>query len=89
MSSSVPVAETRMPVRIGLVSSRDADRETLVAVSTNAAAGTVTTVSPPGSGRGGKSSARSVRMWKRDGPEITSTSPSLGRSSSDTSPPGS
>ena len=58
----LPDADTRMPVRIGRVSSRDADRATRLIVSTNAAAGTLTTVSPPGSGSGGKSSARSVRM---------------------------
>ena len=71
-----------MPVRIGRVSSRDAERATRLIVSTNAAAGTLTTVSPPGSGSGGKSSARSVRMWNVAEPDRISTSCSAGRSSS-------
>ena len=62
MRSSDPEAETRIPVRIGLVSSREAERATLAIVSMNGAAGTVTSASPACSGRGGKSSARSVRM---------------------------
>ena len=78
-----------MPVRIGRVSSRDAERATRLIVSTNAAAGTLTTVSPPGSGSGGKSSARSVRMWNVAEPERISTSCSAGRSSSVASLPGS
>ena len=53
-------------------------------VSTNAGAGIATTWSPPGSGSGGKSSVRSVRMWKRAVPPTISTSCSVGRSSSDT-----
>ena len=76
-------------MRIGRVSSREADRATRLIVSTNAAAGTLTTVSPPGSGSGGKSSARSVRMWNVAEPDRISTSCSAGRSSSDASPPGS
>ncbi len=61
-----------MPVRIGRVSSREADRATARIVSTNARAGIATVVSPPGSGSGGKSSARSVRRWKlrRAGDEL-------------------
>ena len=43
----------------------------------------MTTVSPPGSGSGGKSSARSVRRWNFAEPATTSTSCSAGRSSSD------
>jgi len=71
-----------MPVRIGLVSSREADRATLPTVSTNARAGTSTIVSPPASGSGGKSSARSVRMSNVADPDTISTSCSAGRSSS-------
>ncbi len=78
-----------MPVRIGRVSSREADRDTRLIVSTKAFAGTVTTVSPPGSGSGGKSSARNVRMWNVAEPDSTSTSCSDGRSSSVASGPGS
>ena len=78
-----------MPVRIGRVSSREAERATLAIVSTNAGAGIVTTWSPPGSGSGGKSSARSVRRWNVAVPATISTSCSAGRSSSETSPPGS
>ena len=89
MRSSSPAAETRMPVRIGRVSSREADRATRAMVSVKAGAGMVTIWSPPGSGSGGKSSARSVRMWKRAVPATTSTSCSAGRSSSETSPAGS
>ena len=51
MRSSRPAAETRMPVRIGRVSSRDAERATRATVSTNAAAGTSTTASPAGLGQ--------------------------------------
>ena len=87
--SSSPEAETRIPVRIGRVSSLDAERATWPTVSTNAAAGIWTTESPPGAGSGGKSSARSVRRWKRAVAEMISTSPSEGRSSSETSEPGS
>ena len=76
-------------MRIGRVSSREAERATRLIVSTNAAAGTSTTFSPPGSGSGGKSSARSVRMWKVAEPETTSTSCSAGRSSNVASVPGS
>ena len=47
---------------MGRVSSRDAERDTRAIVSTNAGAGIATTWSPPGSGSGGKSSVRSVRM---------------------------
>ena len=43
-----PDAETRIPVRIGRVSSREAERATFAIVSTKAAAGTLTTWSPPG-----------------------------------------
>ena len=68
-------------MRIGRVSSREAERATRLIVATNAAAGTSTTFSPPGSGSGGKSSARSVRMWNVAAPETTSTSCSAGRSS--------
>ena len=78
MRSSSPLAETRMPVRIGRVSSREAERDTRAIVSTNAGAGIETTWSPPGSGSGGKSSARSVRMWKRAVPPTISTSCSAG-----------
>ena len=52
------------------------------------APGMVTIWSPPGSGSGGKSSARSVRMWNFAVPATTSTSCSAGRSSSETSPAG-
>ena len=72
--SSSPSAETRMPVRIGRVSSREAERATLAIVSTNAGAGIDDLGSPPGSGSGGKSSARSVRRWKRAVPATISTS---------------
>ena len=89
MRSSWPDAVTRMPVRMGRVSSREALRWTRVIVSTKAPAGTETTASPPASGKGGKSSARSVRMWKVAEPETISTSCSLGRCSSDTRSPGS
>ena len=52
-----------MPVRTGRVSSREAERATLRTVWTKASPGTWTR-SPSGSGKGGKSSERSVRMWK-------------------------
>ena len=39
MRSSSPVAETRMPVSTGRVSSRDAERATFATVATNAGAG--------------------------------------------------
>ena len=77
-----------MPVSTGRVSSRDAERATLSTVSTNAAPGT-STRSPSGSGNGGKSSERSVRMWNVAEPPTISTSCSVGRSSSVTSSPGS
>ena len=51
-----------MPVRTGRVSSREAELATRRTVSTNALAGTLTVPSVSGSGNGGKSSARSVRM---------------------------
>ena len=51
-------------MRIGRVSSRDAERSTRAIVSTNALAGSPTRFSDGGSRNGGKSSARSVRMWK-------------------------
>ena len=55
-----------MPVRIGRVSSRDAERATFATVSTNGGGGHRDAwSSASGSGSGGKSSARSVRMWKR------------------------
>ena len=41
MRSSSPVADTRMPVRTGRVSSREADRATLSTVSTKASPGTL------------------------------------------------
>jgi hypothetical protein len=78
-----------MPVRIGRVSSREAERATLPIVATNAWAGTVTTASPVGSGKGGKSSPRSVRMWNVAEPETISTSCSDVRSSMVTSEAGS
>ena len=64
-------AETRMPVRIGRVSSRDAERATRAIVSTNACAGQRDDGVPAGgSGNGGKSSARSVRMWNVAAPAV-------------------
>ena len=51
-----------------------AGHATLSAVDTNASAGTVTDVDGSGSGNGGKSSVRSVRMWKVAFPETSSTS---------------
>ena len=65
MRTSLPEAETRMPVSTGRVSSREAEPETLIAVSTNALSGSEIAEAGSGSGNGGKSSARSVRMWKR------------------------
>ncbi len=62
MRTSLPDAETRMPVRTGRVSSRDAEPETLVAVSTNASSGSEIADEGSSSGKGGKSSARRVRM---------------------------
>ena len=82
-------AETRTPVRIGRVSSREAERETRAIVSVNAAAGTTTVVSPPGSGSIGKSSPRSVRRWNVALPATSSTSCCSGRSSMLTVGPGS
>ena len=76
-------------MRIGRVSSREAERATLPIVSTNACAGTVTTASPDASGKGGKSSPRSVRMWNCAEPETISTSCSAERSSIETSEAGS
>lgn len=73
----------------GRVSSFEAARATRPTVSTSAATGTGTTTSPPASGRGGKSSERSVRMWKVALPARSSTSCSAARSSSDTSLAGS
>jgi hypothetical protein len=61
----------------------------LPTVSTKAFAGSTTTWSPPGSGSVGKSSVRSVRMWKRAGPQMISTSCSEERSSSVREPDGS
>jgi len=87
--SSRSVAETRIPVSTGRVSSREADPATFSAVSTKAPTGTETPSSELGSGNGGKSSARSVRMWKVAPPEISSTSCSAARSSSETSAAGS
>ena len=89
MRSSSPLADTRMPVRTGRVSSRDADRATLATVATNAGPGTWTRPSPSGSGNGGKSSSRSVRMWNVAAPATISTSCSALRSSSVTESPGS
>ena len=87
--SSEAFAETRIPVSIGRVSSRDADRATLLTVATNAGPGTWTRPSLSGSGNGGKSSSRSVRMWNVAAPDTISTSCSAGRSSSVTESPGS
>ncbi len=87
--SSLSDADTRIPVSTGRVSSREADRATLSTVSTNAGPGTSTRPSPSGSGNGGKSSRRSVRMWKVAEPATISTSCSVARSSSDTESPGS
>ena len=63
-----------MPVSTGRVSSREAHRATLLIVATNAAPGTCTRPSPSGSGNGGKSSSRSVRMWNVAAPATISTS---------------
>src|SRR3954453_1156723 len=52
MRSSSPAADTRMPVRMGRVSSREAERATRAMVSVKAGAGMVTIWSPPGSGGG-------------------------------------
>ena len=87
--SSRSDAETRIPVSTGRVSSREAEPATLSAVSTNAPTGTETPSSALGSGNGGKSSVRSVRMWNVAPPEISSTSCSAERSSSETSAAGS
>ena len=54
------------------------------AVATNASTGSDTTPSSWGSGKGGKSSALSVRMWNVAFPETSSTSCSAARSSSET-----
>ena len=78
-----------MPVRTGRVSSREAERATLATVATNACAGTWTRPSSSGSGKGGKSSRRSVRMWNVALPATISTSCSALRSSSETLSPGS
>ena len=53
----------------GRVSSREAEPATLSAVATNVSAGSEIALSGSGSGNGGKSSARSVRMWKVALPE--------------------
>ena len=45
MRSSPPDADTRMPVSTGRVSSREAERATVVMVSTKASPGTVTALS--------------------------------------------
>ena len=87
--SSRSEAETRIPVRTGRVSSREAEPATLSAVETNASADSSTADSVSGSGNGGKSSLRSVRMWKVALPETSSTSCSAERSSSDTPAAGS
>ena len=84
MRTSLPEAETRMPVSTGRVSSREAEPETLVAVSTKALSGSEIAEDGSSSGNGGKSSACSVRMWKVAFPESSSTSCSAGRSSSET-----
>ena len=52
--SSVPEAETRTPVRCGLVSSREAERATRSTVSTNAGVGTDTVAASAGLGQAGK-----------------------------------
>ena len=67
-----------MPVRTGRVSSREAEPATFSAVLTNAPAGSETADSGSASGNGGKSSARSVRMWNVALPETSSTSCSGG-----------
>ena len=79
--SSRPVADARIPVSTGRVSSRDADPATFSAVATNVSAGSEIEPSDSGSGNGGKSSARSVRMWKVALPDTSSTSCSCERSS--------
>ena len=89
MRSSSPDADTRIPVSTGRVSSREAERATLSTVSTKASPGTLTRPSASGSGKGGKSSRRSVRMWKVAEPATISTSCSDERSSSETASPGS
>ena len=82
--SSRSEADTRIPVSTGRVSSREAEPATFSAVETNASAGSETAESASGSGKGGKSSARSVRMWNVALPETSSTSCSAARSSSET-----
>ena len=90
MRSSSPVAETRMPVSTGRVSSRDAERATFADrrdERRRRAPGRGRR--PPASGNGGKSSSRSVRMWNVAAPATISTSCSAARSSSVTESPGS
>ena len=71
-----------MPVSTGRVSSCEAEFATFRIVSTNACAGTRTAPPSSGSGKGGKSSLRSVRMWNVALPAGSSTSCSAARSSS-------
>ena len=82
--SSRSEAETRIPVSTGRVSSREAEPATFSAVETKASAGSSTAESESGSGKVGKSSERSVRMWKVALPETISTSCSAARSSRET-----
>ena len=71
-------------MRCGRVSSREAERATREMVSTNGAAGTVSAPDSAGSGSFGKSSSGRVRRWNFAEPEITSTSCSEERYSSET-----
>ena len=66
-------------MRTGRVSSREADRATFSAVATKASVGSEIAVSGSGSGKGGKSSARSVRIWKVALPDVIATSCSAAR----------
>ena len=88
MTSFPSSKRTRIPVRTGRDSSRDAERPTFVIVSRNAVRSTWNCSPPPGSGRRGKSSALNVcRLYEAE-PQVSRTSPSSAACSSVTSPGG-
>ena len=80
---------TRMPVRTGRLSSRDALRPTREIVSTSASRSTECSASDSTSGRRGKSSAEYVCSRYVAVPDVTTTAASSGRCSIETSLSGS
>ena len=80
--------DTRMPVRTGRVSSRDAALATRSTVCENTSPARPIAPSA-GSGSRGKSSAGNVRMWNSARSELTATCPGSGRCSSVTDSPSS